>query len=340
MQKTIKQLPKSEVEATITVPWERVQKVYINTLNKIGDQIVIAGFRPGRAPLGLVEEKVSKGKVWRETLDTLLMQTLLEVLQAETLRVIDYPRYNVTQYGEEKDLVYTATMTVAPTVKIKDYRKIKVKKHTPKEVLEKDVREAIAQLFSRWQEERKRKGLPLVTKQREEPKEPDDVFAKALGAKDLVDLTAKVHSQLQKQSQFESEKEYEDKLLEEVLKQTHVDVPELLITEELNRMVVRLNQTLTQLGSTFEAFLKSRNRTVESLRYEWRPQAERNVRVELALAEIGKQEEIKIEQKEAEEQLKDHKTHEGHDHEKELALVTHALRQAKTLAWLKQHAEK
>lgn len=347
MQKTIKLLPKSEVEVTVSVPWARVQEIFNRVLINLSAKAELQGFRPGKAPIHLVEEKVGKAKIWNEALQILLSDTLGQALTGEPFVVIDYPRFNITQYGDEKDLNYVATLTVSPKIEVKDYAKVKIKKQQLKKVEEKAVEEALKHLFTQWKQTKNKQGQqdkgdlvdasgkPLFSTKADQP---NDEFAKEMGAKDLFDLRVQIKKELEERALYEADKEFEDKVLGELLKRIKVDLPEVLVSEELNRILVRLHQTIEQMGSTFDEFLKSQKKTIEELRVQWRPQAEKNVTIELTLQYIGKREGITVDDAEVEKQLAGHAQHESHDHEREKAIIAHALRQAKTLAWLKNNA--
>lgn len=332
--------------------------MYEKVLDLVAKQTELPGFRPGKAPQRLIESTVGKGKIWNETLERLLPTSLFEALQGEGVSIIDVPRYNVTQYGEDKDLTYTVTFAAFPQVEVKDYAKVRVKKVTPKKVESKQIEEVVQNLFKKWREQRSEKqsdaeeakaklvdaaGNPLFSKPAQNtqlPDAPTDNFAKTVGAKDLADLREQVRKELEARAEFEAEKEYEDKLLAELEKRTKVELPDILVQDELDRMLARLSQTLEQVKSNMEAFLQAQGKTVENLQKQWREQAERNVKVELILQEIGKQERIEVTEQEIGVQLQRHEPHEGHDEQRERTIIAHALCQAKTLAWLKEHAAK
>jgi len=83
-------------------------------------------------------------------------------------------------------------------------------------------------------------------------------------------------------------------VLQAVLKTTTVEIPEILLENEVARMLSRLVDQTSRLGLTVEQYLQSQNKTVEQLRTEYSKQAEETLKSELALEEIAKAENIEI----------------------------------------------
>ncbi|MCL5411555.1 MAG: hypothetical protein M1150_02345 [Patescibacteria group bacterium] len=361
MQKEVKKLPKSEYELTITVPVEIIQKEYDYVLTQVAEGIEVSGFRKGKAPKEMVEAKVGKERINQEVLEKILPYSLMEALKEENLVPITDPKIAVSQFELGKDLVYKATITVMPEIELDDYRKVKVTMSEPKKVGEKEIEESVNKLYERWKliqdQTKKETGITtpegvatekaIYTPEGEkislEKKEPNDEFAKALGAADLVDLKNKVKEEMEIQEKQNVEKEFENSVVEETLKKVKVEVPEALVDEELNRMIINFNHYLSQFGLKFEDYLAREKKTIEQLRQDWRPQAEKDVKIELMLRKIAELEKIDVSPEEVTAQFPSEHKHEDHTPEKkeqEENYVRHALRQAKALGRLKEIATK
>lgn len=124
--------------------------------------------------------------------------------------------------------------------------------------------------------------------------EIDDNFAKAIGARDLAHLKEIVKKDLEQIMLDQVEAKLEQELFDEILKISEVDVPDILIDDEVNRMMVRLNQNLEQQAKKIDDFLREQNTTIEALRAKWREQADKNVRVTLVMDEIGKSQKVEV----------------------------------------------
>ena len=72
-----------------------------------------------------------------------------------------------------------------------------------------------------------------------------------------------------------------------------MDLPEILINVELDKILYRMESDIAQMGLKFEDYLKHLNKTTEDLRKEFRTDAEKKAKFALVLNEIGKKENIK-----------------------------------------------
>ena len=81
-------------------------------------------------------------------------------------------------------------------------------------------------------------------------------------------------------------------------------MPDILIEDELNRILVRLNSQLEKQGQKLEDYLTEQKLTLEQLKGKWMPQAEKNVKVTLIMDQIGQDEKILVGREEIDEALK------------------------------------
>lgn len=167
---------------------------------------------------------------------------------------------------------------------------------------------------------------------------PDDNFAKAVGAQSLQDLRVQIRQDLEARAKLDNELDYEEAILQQVEKITTVDLPEILIQDELNRMLVSLQRNVTERGMLLDDYLKAQNKTVEGIKNEWRSQAERNVRMELGLSEIARVEGVNISDEELQaeiDKIQDNRVKAQFTAQEPRTYMRHALRQTKTLNLLK-----
>ncbi len=132
----------------------------------------------------------------------------------------------------------------------------------------------------------------------------NDEFAKKIGARDLVHLQELVKKDLESIVADQVESKFEEEIFDEILKLGEIEVPDILVDDEVNRIMVRINQNLEQQGKKMEDFIAEENTTVDAMRAKLREQAEKNVKVTLLMDEIGKQADIKISKEEIEEAAK------------------------------------
>src|SRR3989344_714368 len=344
--KNITNLPKSIVEVIITVPWADIAPTWDQTLVKMASEIEIAGFRKGAAPVNMVESQLGQ-RLQDEVLKTAMPNFLIEALKGTDIIPIDYPKYDLTSFVKGQDLQFKATVTNRPKVTVGDYKTIKVSKPTPKGVTEEEVNKVIDDLFKRWKTRQPAASSPQPAAQTGQAgsinfqggNQPDDTFAKAMGATTMADLKEKVRKDLEANVSYNTELDYEEAILQEVEKITTVELPEVLIQDELNRMLVSLQRRVADMGLLLEDYLKGQGKTLEQLKNEWRIQAEKNVRMELGLAEVARQENVTISDEELKaeiDKIQDARVKQQFDVQEPRLQLRHALRQTRTLDLLKK----
>lgn len=358
VQKNIIKQPKAVVEIQMVVPWADIEPRWNETLAKLAQETELPGFRKGTAPLEMVEQRVST-QLQQEVLKTVMPNSLMEALTGSDVVPIDYPQYQLVSFARGQDLKFNARVTERPKVTVGDYKTIKVVRPPLKEVTEEEANKVIGDLFNRWKARQPASsGSPVNSNQPIDSSgvqgsvnfnqpaqaaatsatEPNDEFAKSVGAESLIDLKTKIKQDLEAENKYNNELDYEEEILKRVETITSVDIPEVLIQDELSRMLLSLQRNITERGLLLDEYLKTQNKTQEQLKQEWRPQAEQNVRMELGLAEIARQENVDISDEELQaevDKIQDQKVKAQFTQQEPRMHLRHALRQTKTLNLLK-----
>lgn len=348
--KNIVKQQKSIVEITIAVPWTDLQANWDQTLQKVSADIELPGFRKGTAPISMVEQNLGQ-KLQDEVLKTAMPNFLIEALKGTDIVPIDYPKYDVISFSKGNNLQFKATITNRPQISVGDYKSIKAVRPNPKAVTDEDIIKVINDLFKRWQ----LKQAPVLTSepsktgqnqntgsisfQASQQSAPNDEFAQAMGALSLIELKTKIKKDLESNSSYNNELDFEEAILQEVEKITTVEMPEILIQDELNRMLVSLQRRVADMGLLLEDYLKSQGKTLDQIKNEWRIQAEKNVRMELGLSEIARMENVTITDDELKaeiDKIQDQKIKAQFEAQEPRLHLRHALRQTRTLDLLKK----
>ncbi|MFA6492907.1 MAG: trigger factor [Patescibacteria group bacterium] len=129
--------------------------------------------------------------------------------------------------------------------------------------------------------------------------ELNDTFAKTFEKKSLEDLKKAIGDDIILQKQEVEKRNTENQVLDELLKITDTEVPEGLINQEIERQVNDIRTRAAGMGMPFEKYLESIKKTEEEFRKELIPQAEKTIKIGLALGEIVKLEKIDSKDKEA-----------------------------------------
>jgi len=129
-------------------------------------------------------------------------------------------------------------------------------------------------------------------------------FAKKLGLRNQAELRKKFQEATIKQKEERERKRAELEMINKIARQTKVDLPEVLVKQELARIFSEISRRIQMQGVKFEDYLNSISKTRKDLERELKKEAENNVRIGLTLAEIGKKEKIKVTGLEVENETK------------------------------------
>jgi len=124
--------------------------------------------------------------------------------------------------------------------------------------------------------------------------ELDDEFAKTVGVESIDTLRKTVRGELAHAAFHEARDEAAEKALGHAIDTAKLEVPEVLIEDELDHMVADLKQRLSQQGLSYEEFLLRAKKTEDEIKGEWREAARRRASSMLVLDEIAKREEIGV----------------------------------------------
>ncbi|MBI3620034.1 hypothetical protein HY214_02730 [Candidatus Roizmanbacteria bacterium] len=92
-----------------------------------------------------------------------------------------------------------------------------------------------------------------------------------------------------------------NRVLEALLKETKIELPDLLLETELSRRLTQAVDDIQKIGLTVDAYLKSKNLTMDELKSRYRREIEDTYKLEFLLAEIADKENITVENKELED---------------------------------------
>ena len=113
---------------TVTVPAEKVNKALDQAFKKVVKQINVPGFRKGKVPRPIFEQRFGVEAFYQDAVDILLPEAYGEAIEETEINPVAQPEVNVTQIEKGKDFIFEATVTVEPEVKLGDYKGLEIEK--------------------------------------------------------------------------------------------------------------------------------------------------------------------------------------------------------------------
>ena len=114
-------------EYSVVVSADEFNAETTKKLKEIAKTVSIAGFRAGKVPFSMVEKKY-KANAMSEALDDILRDGTNEVISKNNLRPVFTPDVDLKSFENGKDIEFSVSMEVMPSIELKDFNGIKVEK--------------------------------------------------------------------------------------------------------------------------------------------------------------------------------------------------------------------
>lgn len=129
MQVSVESVGNLERRMTFRLPAENVESQVGGRLREISRTVRIKGFRPGRVPAKVVEQRYGQ-QVRAEVLDGLLREGFDAAVRDNALRLAGAPRIEPSTEGSDGELAYVATFEVVPDFGDLDLSGLEITRHT------------------------------------------------------------------------------------------------------------------------------------------------------------------------------------------------------------------
>jgi len=136
---------------TVTVPKEEVDKGLDKAFKKVVKQINVPGFRKGKMPRPLFEQRFGVESLYQDALDFILPEAYGNAVEEAEINPVDRPEIDVTQMEKGKELIFEATVTVETEVELGEYKGLAIEKQD-REVTDEEFEEALNDAVSRQAE--------------------------------------------------------------------------------------------------------------------------------------------------------------------------------------------
>ena len=366
-----KKIEKSQALLTIELEPAEVEESLDKSYNRLVKETNIPGFRKGKAPRSVLEQHIGKEGLLEDALNSLLPRVCADAIAEQKIEFIARPVIKVTQ---TEPVVFEATVSLPPNIKLGDYYRIKMKLE-PVRLKKDDVSAVIEQLrhqCATWEPVERPvelndlividvdssvdgkpfigekgahyqltagssfpvPGFPeqLVGMKRDEEKEfklklkdnypdselagkevlfkvkvvevkeerlPDlnDDFAKGVapGIETLDSLRQRISADLKKQAEEKARIDFEQQVLNAVVKKSEVEFPPILIDMEVDHMVNQQLERLRMASKDRDEYIKRlESMPEEELRNKYRPLAIDRVTSSLVLSKVAEEEKIEV----------------------------------------------
>ncbi|KPU46038.1 trigger factor [Oxobacter pfennigii] len=132
----------------------------------------------------------------------------------------------------------------------------------------------------------------------------DDEFAKDVSEFETLDeLKADIRKKLQETNDAKAKRDFEDAVIKKVVENAKADIPEVMVTKEIDYMIEELSYRLRYQGITLEQYAMYLNTTEEQIREEYRETCFNKVKTALVIEKISKIENFDVTEEEIQAEL-------------------------------------
>jgi trigger factor len=323
----ITKLPHSELEIEGEIEAEEMERARAKALKGLGQQAAFDGFRKGHVPEAVLIAKLGEMAIMEEAAEIVLGHEYQHIVIDNKIDVIARPQITLTKIARGNPLGFKIRVSVFPEFNLPDYRKIALKtlaeidkerKNEDLVVSDKELNDVIDDIrksVAKQKQDRKNQdsvnqdsenqNTPLSTESELPLPDLTDEFIKTLGNfADVADFKKKISENLLKEKESRAAEKKRIKIGEQLVEATKIDLPEILVENELNKMAAQFNGDIERMGFKLEDYLKHINKTKEEMREDWRKDAEKRAILQMIFNKIAFEEKLLPGEKEIETEAK------------------------------------
>lgn len=368
---------------TIEVDSKEVNTALDQAFNKVVKQVNIPGFRKGKVPRFIFEQRFGVESLYQDALDILLPSAYSNAIDETAIEPVAQPEVDIEQMEKGKNLIFTAKVTVKPEVKLGEYKGLEVEEMDAT-VTDEDVNAELKNLQERQAElvvkeegkvedgdtvvidfegfvdgeafeggkaenhsleigsgqfipgfEEQLIGLEAGEEKDIEVTFPEEYHAENLAgkpatfkvkvhdiktkelpelndefAKDvdeevetLDELKKKTKERLEEQKKQEADAHKRDTVVEKATDNAEIDLPEVMVTNEIDQMMKEFEQRLQIQGMNLDMYFQFSGQSEDDLKEQMKEDAEKRVRMNLTLEAVANAENLEASEEDVNKEL-------------------------------------
>ncbi|SES45336.1 trigger factor [Streptomyces sp. yr375] len=150
MKSAVETLNPTRVRLSIEVPFEELKDSLDAAYKKINQQVTVKGFRKGKIPARVIDQRFGRGAVLEEAVNDALPKFYTEAVNEAEIDVLGQPEVDITELKDGETLNFTAEVDVRPALELpEDFSSIEVEVDAV-EVSDEDIDKSVEQLRERF----------------------------------------------------------------------------------------------------------------------------------------------------------------------------------------------
>ena len=149
MKSTLETLSPTRVRLDIEVPFADLSEHIAQAYKKVGTQINIPGFRKGKVPAAMIDQRIGRSTVLDEAINAALPDFYGQAAREHAVLVVGRPTVDVKEFVDKEKLTFTVEVDVRPEIALPDFSKITITVEDAV-VTDTDIDEQIEELRTRF----------------------------------------------------------------------------------------------------------------------------------------------------------------------------------------------
>jgi trigger factor len=116
----VEELSPTRVKLTVEVPFDELKQNLDHAYREVARQVRIPGFRPGRVPPRIIDQRVGRGAVLEQAVNEAVPQLYGKALEEHDVFALGQPELEITKLDDGKELAFTAEVDVRPSFDLPD----------------------------------------------------------------------------------------------------------------------------------------------------------------------------------------------------------------------------
>jgi trigger factor len=126
VKSTVETLSPTRVRLAIEVPFAELEPSVKKAYQAIGAQVTVPGFRQGKVPANVIDQRVGRGTVLNEAVQEAIPQNVLAAIREHDLKSLGRPTVDITDFADGEPLKFTAEVDVRPEITVPDLDNVEV----------------------------------------------------------------------------------------------------------------------------------------------------------------------------------------------------------------------
>ncbi|NUT11574.1 MAG: trigger factor [Nonomuraea sp.] len=122
MKTAVEELSPTRVKLTVEVPFEELRPSMDAAYKKVAQQVRVPGFRPGKVPARIIEQRFGRAVVLEETLNDAVPKLYGQAVDEVDVFPVSQPDIEVTKIDDGEQIEFTAEVDIRPNFEVPDYQ--------------------------------------------------------------------------------------------------------------------------------------------------------------------------------------------------------------------------